>query len=152
MKFRLDAQHYIHDRLLEPNTIIGDETDIPMVLANGDPLKPSVNMTPLDDEARALFKETFPGSRLPERDPTKAIPLRGTGDTAKQPGTTNVVQPVSPGQHTPVLEPKPEAKPDPNAGLGKPTVPPKPDQDPSLANKGGATDAAAKANTPETKK
>jgi hypothetical protein len=85
MKFRLDAQHYINDRLLEPGHIIGDETDMPMVLPNGEPIKPSVNMTPLDDEAWSLFRDTFPGVRRPERDPTKAIPLRGTGDSAKAP-------------------------------------------------------------------
>lgn len=84
MKFRLDTQHYINDRLLEPGHIIGDETDVPMVLPNGEPLKPSVNMTPLDDEAWKFFNDTFPGARRPERDPTKAIPIRGSGDSAKQ--------------------------------------------------------------------
>ncbi len=103
MKFRLDSKHYINDRLLEPGHIIGDETDVPMVLPNGDPIKPSVNMTPLDDEAWALYKETFPGARLPERDPTKAIPLRGTGDAAKSPAFIS-------GQTPTPSEPK---KPDP---------------------------------------
>lgn len=85
MKFRLDTQHYMNDRLLEPGHVIGDDTDVPMVLPNGDPVKPSVNMTPLDDEAWGLFGDTFPGVKRPERDPTKAIPLRGTGDSAKSP-------------------------------------------------------------------
>lgn len=85
MKFRLDTQHYINDRLLEPGHIIGDETDVPMILPNGDPLKPSVNMTPLDEDALKVFKDTFPGVRSPNRDPLKAIPLRGTGDSAKSP-------------------------------------------------------------------
>lgn len=147
MQFRLDTQHYINDRLLEAGTIIGDDTGIAMVLPNGDQMKPSVNMTPLDDEARKLFSETFPGARLPERDPTKAIPLRGSGDTAKQPP---LVQPISPGQHAPVLSPTP-AQPAPSAGVPKPSVPPKPDQDPSLATKGGATDAAVAAKMPEKK-
>lgn len=104
MKFRLDAQHYINDRLLEPGHIIGDETDVPMVLANGEPMKPSVNMTPLDDEAWNLFRETFPGTRPPDRDPTKAIPLRGTGDQAKAPplytkdSDGRVVQPGGPAK------------------------------------------------------
>lgn len=83
MLFRLDTQHYIHDRLLEPGHIIGDNTDIAMVNADGSPLIPSRSMTPMDDEAWSLFNETFPGTRRPERDPTKAIPLRGTGDSAK---------------------------------------------------------------------
>jgi hypothetical protein len=90
MKFRLDEQHYINDRLLEPGHIIGDQTDVPMVLANGDPMKPSRSMTPLDDEAWGLFNETFPGTRRPERDPTKAIPIRGSGDTAKQAPLVNL--------------------------------------------------------------
>jgi hypothetical protein len=84
MRFRLDTQHYLNDRLLEPGHIIGDGTDMPMVLPNGQPMKPSVNMTPLDDDAWKLFNETFPGTHRPERDPTKAIPIRGTGDSAKQ--------------------------------------------------------------------
>lgn len=95
MKFRLDSQHYINDRLLEPGYVIGDETDILMVLPNGDPMKPSVNMTPLDNEAMALFKETFPTARPPERDPTKAIPLRGTGDSAKSPALMPATAPVA---------------------------------------------------------
>lgn len=148
MQFRLDTQHYINDRLLEAGTIIGDDTGIAMVLPNGDQMKPLVNMTPLDDEARKLFSETFPGARLPERDPTKAIPLRGSGDTAKQPP---LVQPASPGQHAPVLEPKPTPQPTPHADVPKPSVPPKPDQDPSIATKGGATDAAVVTKTLEKK-
>lgn len=95
MKFRLDAPHYINDRLLEAGHIIGDETDVPMVLPNGEPLKPSVSMSPLDEEAVVVFKNTFPGSRLPERDPTKAIPLRGSGDTAKAPGLQQQVSALS---------------------------------------------------------
>ncbi len=102
MKFRLDTQHYINDRLLEPGHIIGDETDVPFVNADGSPMKPSVNMTPVDDEARSLFRDTFPGSRLPDRDPTAKIPLRGTGDSAKAPplytkdSEGRVVQPGNP--------------------------------------------------------
>lgn len=86
MKFRLDIQHYIGDRLLEPGHIIGNETDVPFIDARGKPMIPSRNMTPLDDEAWDIFNKTFPGTQgRPERDPTKAIPLRGTGDTAKAP-------------------------------------------------------------------
>lgn len=95
MLFRLDTQHYINDRLLEPGHIIGDNTDVPMILPNGDPVLPSVNMTPLDDEARAAFKDRFPGSRMPERDPTKAIPLRGSGDSAKSPPLIEVKKDAS---------------------------------------------------------
>jgi hypothetical protein len=89
-RFRLDAQHYINDRLLEPGHIVGDDTDVPLVAANGEPIKPSVSMTPLDEDAWALFNETFPGARRPDRDPTKAIPIRGSGDSAKQAPLVNV--------------------------------------------------------------
>jgi len=85
MKFRLDTQHYINDRLLEPGHVVGDETDVPFLNRDGSPMTPSVNMTPLDDEAWQHFQKSFPGTHRPERDPTKAIPLRGTGDTAKAP-------------------------------------------------------------------
>lgn len=85
MRFRLDAQHYINDRLLEPGHIIGDGTDVPFVDAKGRQMQPSVSMTPLDDEAWDVFKQRFPGTQMPERDPTKAIPLQGTGDKVKAP-------------------------------------------------------------------
>jgi hypothetical protein len=159
MKFRLDTQHYINDRLLEPGHIIGDETDVPMVLPNGDPLKPSVNMTPLDDEAWSFFRETFPGVRRPDRDPTKAIPLRGTGDAAKapplfhkNPDTGMVLQPSDLVHGQPAGEPQylevgKKGLPDqgsPNHPVGQPVighapttptpvVPPKP-VDPAFAN------------------
>ncbi len=136
MKFRLDTQHYINDRLIEPGHVIGDETDIPMVLPNGEPMKPSVNMTPLDEEAWKLFQDTFPGTRRPERDPTKAIPLRGTGDTAKSPALFQkgpdgkVLQPADlvHGQPAKPAEPVPADKvglPDPgspNVPVGQPVV------------------------------
>jgi len=85
MRYRLDVQHYIHDRMLEPGHIIGDGTDVPMVNGDGSPMLPSTGMTPLDDEAADAMRKRYPGVRMPERDPTKAIPLRGTGDTAKSP-------------------------------------------------------------------
>lgn len=107
MKFRLDERHYINDRLLEPGHVIGEGTDVPMVLPNGDPIHPSASMTPLDDEAMEVFKQRFPGARMPERDPTKAIPLRGTGDQAKSP---------------PIIPPKPQ---DPVMAT-HPPVPPAP--------------------------
>lgn len=111
MKFRLDAQHAMFDRLLEPGTVIGDEeTGFPMVHSNGEPMKPSVYMTPLDDEARDLFKETFPGARMPERDPTKAIPLRGTGDVAKSPPVITTPAPVEPAATKPATPVAPPAE------------------------------------------
>ena len=130
MKFRLDAQHYLHDRLLEAGTEIGEDVGIPMVLPNGERMKPSVYMTPLDEEAKALFSETFPGTKLPERDPTKAIPLRGTGDIAKQPGTV-------PAQTTPVVPPKPHQ--DPNVATKPTGAAPDPKKAESPANPAAGT-------------
>lgn len=94
MKFRLDVQHYIHDRLLEPGHIVGDETDVPLINTDGSPMIPSRGMTPLDAGAKSLFEKTFPNSRVPPIDATKAIPIRGTGDSAKQAGVRQPGGPV----------------------------------------------------------
>jgi len=75
MKYRLDAQHYINDRLLEPGHVIGEGTDVPFVDRKGNPIRPSRSMTPLDAEARSHFEKAFPGTDLPEADALKAIPL-----------------------------------------------------------------------------
>lgn len=157
MKYRLDVQHYINDRLLEPGHIIGDETDVPFVDAKGHPMVPSRGMTPLDHEARAHMEKAFPGVEMPERDPTKAIPIRGSGDSAKQPGIRQPGGPVgvTDGGHVigpdgkPTMELK-KGLPDsgtPNAPVGQPVIgtvsapgttphiPAKP-EDPNLAVKG----------------
>lgn len=84
MKYRLDAQHYYLDMLLEPGTEVGDGTSFPWRDKTGHPLDPSVSMTPLDEEAKRAVKAKF-GTGLPERDPTKAIPLQGTGSAVKVP-------------------------------------------------------------------
>lgn len=101
MKFQLAAQHYIEDRLLEPGTIVGDETpysfrysrDVTQVnkegrvetIKAGSPMTPSREMIPLDEEAKQLMREAFPAGPAPA-DPTASIPIRGTGDEAKAPG------------------------------------------------------------------
>lgn len=94
MKYRLDVEHYIDDRLLEPETVIGDEGAVPFRFADGRPMVPSTGMTPLDDEAMAIWKKKFPDTK-PQRDPTAAIPVRGTFDTAKQPGASIPAAPVA---------------------------------------------------------
>lgn len=66
MKYRLDAQHYINDRLLEPGHIIGDETDCAFVNADGSPMEPSMQMTPLDGDAKSAFEKRFPNTKLPK--------------------------------------------------------------------------------------
>lgn len=112
MQYRLDEPHYIHDTILEAGTIIGDETAIPFryerdVMANadgkggaraGDPMPPSRSMTPFDDEARRMYQERFNG-QAPDRDPTKSIPMQGTGDTNK------VLPPSAPRPGMPVHTP-----------------------------------------------
>lgn len=97
MKYRLDADHYIDDKLIPAGTVIGDETEIPYRFVSdvpdgkggiskaGDPKPPSRSMIPVDGEAKQLFEKEF-GQTAPERDPTKAIPLQGTGDKTKVPG------------------------------------------------------------------
>ena len=134
MRFRLDAQHYINDRLLEPGHIIGDGTDVPMMLVNGQPLEPSVHMTPLDAEATAFFMKHYPGSTMPERDPMKAIPISANADgVVRQPnqgaGPVDTVDGV-PGGYVigPDGKPTNELKkglPDsnsPNAPVGRPVI------------------------------
>lgn len=77
MKFRLDVQHYAEDKLLDAGTEVGDGCSVSWRDAKGHALTPSKGMTPLDDEAKVLFKKTFPGESRPDIDPTKAIPVMG---------------------------------------------------------------------------
>jgi hypothetical protein len=79
MRYRIDAQHYIHNRLLEPGHIIGDNTDVPFREADGTPMVPSASMTPLNEEAMGLFKKKFPGAKLPPKSALDAIPLHNQG-------------------------------------------------------------------------
>lgn len=52
-KYRLLAQHYIDDRLLEAGTVIGEGTDVPFLDADGKPLKPTPFMEGLDKASKA---------------------------------------------------------------------------------------------------
>ncbi len=118
MRFRMDVQHYRDDKLIEPGTEVGDDCDITWRDATGHPFPPSLGMTPLDAEAKQMVKDTF-GTPTPERDPTKSIPLQGTGDKVKvQPA--GVPRPgASPqAQHketvaaaTPLINPAPSREP-----------------------------------------
>lgn len=85
MKFRLDSQHYINDKLLEPGQVVGDETGNPFRFPNGDPMIPSQYMTPLDAEAVDLYRKKF-GDDVKRVDPTQSIPIQGTFDATKTPG------------------------------------------------------------------
>jgi hypothetical protein len=51
MRFKLTAQHYIQDRLLEPGTVIGEGTEVPFLDAQGNSLPPSDQMEGLDEES-----------------------------------------------------------------------------------------------------
>lgn len=94
MKYRLDDKHYADDKLLEPGTEVGDGCEVPwryaaenkvLGIKAGQAMPPSVSMTPIDDEAKKIYTTHF-GGVLPERDPTKAIPIMGFADAPKAPG------------------------------------------------------------------
>jgi hypothetical protein len=54
MKYELETQHYLWDQLLEPGTLIGDDTVFPIP----EGFAPSASMKPLDDAARELTNRT----------------------------------------------------------------------------------------------
>jgi hypothetical protein len=94
MKWRLDADHVIDESVLPAGTIIGDDTnhpfralkdDMKIGRKKGDALPPSVQMSPMDDEARKAFSKKF-GEEAPNRDPLAAIPLTGAPDAPKVKG------------------------------------------------------------------
>lgn len=133
MKYRLDSQHYIDEAILETGTEIGDGTDHPYRDAKGKPLPPSTNMTPLDDEAKRLYKEWFK-EEAPDRDPFAKIPLQGSGDTVKtsvapRPGSTASTMPKEP------VNPAPTKAPTTGINLGDPMKEngPKPETQPAAS-------------------
>jgi hypothetical protein len=82
MRYRLDADHYDEFNLLPAGTIVGDGCEVswkylPIV---ADPKlrntykPPSMEMTPLDEEARKAYNDRF-GLIPPDKDPTNKIPL-----------------------------------------------------------------------------
>ena len=85
MKWRLEVPHYIDEQVLPPGTLVGDDTEHPYAFTQddaklgrkvGEPMPPSTGMTPMDEEARAVYRKKF-GDSIPERDPLKSIPLTG---------------------------------------------------------------------------
>lgn len=148
MKWRLELPHHIDEQVLEPGTIIGDDTQWPFRALKADPkigrkvgdsLPPSTAMTPLDDEARKAFETKF-GKDAPERDPLAAIPLTGAPDAPKvrppgyspqaQPDQRPVNQaPKESAARTGMMAPQPVDKKVVGAGaepMSKPTEGPKP--------------------------
>ena len=77
MKYQLECDHYIDDKILPIGTIIGDGTEVLFRDAKGNPTPPSTSMIPMDAEAKKIFEAKF-GIEPPERDPLKAIPIQGT--------------------------------------------------------------------------
>lgn len=129
MKYRLDTQHYHQDKLLEPGTEVGDDTDFPWRDAKGHPLPPSLQMTPLDDEAKRLYRD-WHESDEPQRDPTHAIPIQGTGDSVRSPPAVRPGVPTNPAA-------RPATNPNPPVGA----TPPKPA--PEVRGAPGATPPTA---------
>lgn len=76
MKYRLDVQHYVEDKLLEAGVEVGDGCSVSWRDVKGHALEPSVGMTPIDDEAKKAFETKF-GKTKPDIDPTKPIPVMG---------------------------------------------------------------------------
>lgn len=102
MLWRLDGDHQIDEQILPEGTVIGDETQWPFRATKadpkinrkvGDPLPPSTQMTPLDDEARKVFKAKF-GTEAPNKDPLASIPLTGAQNAPKV--LPKAVPPVAP--------------------------------------------------------
>lgn len=100
MRYQLLEKHYINDLLLEPGTIVGvpGDKDITAywVMPDGfTPREPSRAMIPLDDAAKEVFGKRFP-DYVPDIDPTKPIPVMGTGSGAYAPGVAASAPPVRP--------------------------------------------------------
>lgn len=155
MRFRLDAPHYIDDMYLEPGTEVGDGTGIPFRFRNdsnivrpdgsrvivkaGQPMLPSISMTPLDDEGRAMYRERF-GETPPDRDPVERIPLMGNVKTSDniQPSKSPIPGAVGPtavppnkpsaqaGPQGPVPGDPDNKQPTPGAGPAASTTPASP--------------------------
>lgn len=129
MKWRLDADHHIDEMVLPAGTVIGDETRWPyravrpdkkmkskdgkdMPIEVGDPLPPSSNMFPLDDEARRYWDKFWGDARDPggNPDPTATIPLTGAENAPKVAGSAARDPAARPSPEAPHKAPDPEPK------------------------------------------
>lgn len=131
MRYRLETDHYVDDRILEAGSEVGDGDNavhpwrytkaIPKQhVKQGDSMPPSAGMIPLDDAAKKAYKEWF-GEEAPWRDPTEAIPIQGTGSAAKAPAPrvhtpAPPIKPASPAATPSASAPAPQA----GAGLNEP--------------------------------
>jgi hypothetical protein len=124
MKWRLTGPHHIDEQVLPAGTIIGDGTPWPFRARlddpkigrkTGDPLPPSNDMEPLDDEARDLYQEVYGQSGAWPVDPTASIPLTGAENSPR-------VRPEGAGRPTEYAVPTDADKPGPT--LKQVTTPP----------------------------
>lgn len=91
-KFKLTAQHYIDERLLEPGTIIGEGTEVPFTYPDGSPRPPTFDMEGLNDESQAEIDTLIAnGGRYPVDEIPPMVP-QGADPTAK------AVDPVDPSK------------------------------------------------------
>lgn len=73
-RYRLDADHYLYDRIVEKGTEVGEGTQY--ILPEDFP--PSANMTPLNEAAEEAIREYAAGrSENWGRRPDENIPIRG---------------------------------------------------------------------------
>jgi hypothetical protein len=130
MRWRLSEPHHIDEQVLDAGTIIGDDTQWPYRATKddpkinrkkGDPLPPSTNMIPLDQEATEAWDKKW-GDRDVGGDPFKSVPLTGAPDAPIVRGPANKPQPEPPKPvntkpaeppKTGILAPKEEPKPTP---------------------------------------
>lgn len=124
MKWRLTAPHHIDEQVLPVGTIIGDDTSWPhrarlddprIGRKAGDPLPPSNDMQPLDNEAKKLYEEVYGTSGAFPSDPTASIPLTGAENSPK-------VRPE--GAARPTEYAAPQGKDEPGPNLKQVTTPP----------------------------
>jgi hypothetical protein len=92
MRFLLEIDHYVDDRTLPKESIVGDavpgaegavhtwryERDIPKIgVKAGQARPPSRGMQPLDAEARKMYRDRFGEDATSDWDPTHEIPVQG---------------------------------------------------------------------------
>jgi len=92
MRFKLTAQHYINDRLLEEGVIIGEGTDVPFLDKNGDSLPPSNFMEGLDEPSQAMVDAVL------RRVNNLFEDLSATLEPAGADATARLVDPIDPSK------------------------------------------------------
>lgn len=103
MRFELITPHYMHDAYLEAGTIIGDGTRWPVPYNKaGDPAL-SMNMTPLDEEAKAALEkhgDKWAGKEIPleiQQHPRGLSPGQRIGGEGPKPTGDQILHPAGQG-------------------------------------------------------